>query len=205
MFEKEEWICLSINQNAVKDGDLVKIIKEEINNIFEGDIIDTVIMCDKLSKEIFEMNCENYVFVKVKNYFQHIRQLKDSNIIFGVLDSYDNPTPIDESEVFKFKDSLKSKTNEEDLKEGDLVQIKEGYLKGLFGVVLEKQTSTGKYKVVFKFHTHLRTEVMFRKNLVYLLNVLDFEFVKNRYASYMRVENENKLCGRKPNKHKQKK
>ncbi len=204
MPEKEQWICLSINQNAIKEGDLVKIIREDIENVFGDDLLDTVILCDRLSKEIFEMNVENYVFVKVKNYFPHVKKMKDSNIIFGVLDSYDNPTPIDESEVFKFKDSLKSKSNEEELKVFDAVQVKEGYLKGLTGIVTEKPSvATGKYKVVFKFHTNLRTEGMYRKNLVYLFNILDFEFIKSRYSTYMRTEknNEDKLCRGKPNKH----
>lgn len=199
------WVCLSINQNFVKD-DLVQTIKSEMDLIFGPDILDMEIMCDKLSKEHFEMNVENYLFVKVQNYFEHVRALKESNVIFGVLDSYDTPCWITEAEVYKFRDSLKNKLNEEALQEGNLVQVKEGYLKGLKGVVLEHSRGE-RYKVFFKFHTYSKTETMWRKNLVYVSNIFDIDFLKSRYQQWLRnpKTNENILCRKKLRKHKRQK
>lgn len=204
--ENPMWVCLSINQNAIREGDLLQLLKKEMLSIFKEDMCEMVILCDKLSKEIFEMNVENYLFVKVKNYFNYVKALKDSNVIFGVLDSYDSPSFISESEVYKFRDSLKHKFNTDELKNGDVVQIKEGFLKNLKGVVIDKINET-KYKVMFKFHTHSMVETMYRKNLVYVSNIFDVDHIKERYTSYIREvkTNENKLRRTKSRKYKSKK
>lgn len=176
-----QWVCLSINQNAVREGDLMQIIKNEMQKIFGPDIHDMVVMCNQLSKELFEMNVENYLFVKVTNYFDHVRELKESAVVFGVLDSYDSPAYVEEKEVLKFRDSMKMKLNVEGLKHGDLVQIKEGYLKNLKGVIIEAPKGE-KYKVFFKFHTYSFVETMWRKNLIYVSHIFDIGNLKARYA-----------------------
>lgn len=189
------WVCLSLNQNAIREGDLLERIKREMQSIFKNDLHEMVVMCDKLSKEIFEMNVENYLFVKVANYFDHLKELKDNTLIFGVLDTYESPAYIPEEEVSKFRDSMKHKFNVDDLKLGDVVTIKEGYLKNLKGVVMHL-LKNGRYKVLFKFHTYSFVEIMYRKNLVYLSNIFDIEHIRQRYSLYVRnlQKNENHTC-----------
>ncbi len=201
-----QWVCLSINQNAIREGDLLQIIKDEMQKIFGPDLHDMVVMCDKLAKELFEMNVENYLFVKVSKYFDHVRELKDSMVVFGVLDSYDSPAFVEEAEVMKFRDSMKTKLNIESLQRGDVVQIKEGYLKNLKGVIVDNPKGE-KYKVFFKFHTYSFMETMWRKNLIYLSSIFDIDNLKTRYSAFLRkpCKYENILRRKKLRKSKRKK
>lgn len=165
------WVCISIDIQYLKGNKSVDAIKSELTNIFGKDLCDVVIIADKLSEENYEMQLENYLFVKVRNYFTYIDKLRDNDMVFGVLDSYENPSFLTDEEVHKFKNSMQVKfSSVEQLQEGDIVTVKEGYLKNLKGVII-KRLANNKCKVMFKLYTKSFTKTMFRSNLVLENNI----------------------------------
>lgn len=169
--DEPRWVCISIDIQYLKGNKSVDSIKSELTNIFDKDLCDVVIIADKLSEENYEMQLENYLFVKVKNYFAYIDKLRDNEMVFGVLDTYENPSFLTDEEVHKFKNSMQIKFNSvEQLQEGDIITVKEGYLKNLKGVII-KRLANNKCKVMFKLYTKSFAKTMFRSNLVLENNI----------------------------------
>lgn len=172
-----KWICISVDPQCSKGNGVRTTVEKELNNIFGKDLIDVVFVGSYLSNEYYEMQVENYIFVKCLNYYNHIEKLKQSSIIFGVLDSYDHPSYVGENEVYQFRATVKRKTTDSNitLSVGDKVEVREGYLKDLNGVVV-KIISSNKCKVFFKFYTRSFVEIIWRSNLIYSGSI--FEHIK---------------------------
>ena len=201
MENQSQWVCLSIDIQYLKGDNFVDLIKAELVNIFGKDLCDIVIIADKLSDECYEMQLENYLFVKVNNYHSYIDRLRDSEMIFGVLDSYETPSFLSDDEVYKFKNSMQVKFGHmEQLQEGDIVCVKEGYLKNLKGVVI-KALANNKFKVIFKLYTKSFIKTMWRNNLV-LENNISYVFRDHKKLLVKLLAPTSKLKKRKRNAYK---
>jgi transcription antitermination factor NusG len=165
-----QWICVNINYSYIDSSSIQREIQREVKRIFKSDILDVLIV-DANFGSSGAADSDNYVFVKCRDYRSHIVGLRESKIISGVLDDYENPHFIPELEVNGFKSSVdESKQNQ--LHTGDVVLILAGYLKDMYGVVLEA-TGPSKYDVMFKLYTRCFVRSLRKDNLVYKGNILD--------------------------------
>ncbi|MCK9615204.1 MAG: hypothetical protein M0R48_06845, partial [Candidatus Omnitrophica bacterium] len=57
-----------------------------------------------------------------------------------------------ESEVRKFTKSIEKNGSDAKFKKGDVINVREGYLKNLYGLVVGKNREGSKIKVLFKFY-----------------------------------------------------
>jgi transcription antitermination factor NusG len=76
--------------------------------------------------------------------------LERSAAVVSVVPSFDAPHEFSEAEIRAFAGSTVKK-KPDDFRKGDMVLVKEGYLRNLYGVV-EAQTSPRRCKVAFSFH-----------------------------------------------------
>jgi hypothetical protein len=166
------WLCLAIDIQFIRMKGMLPLLQSEVHRIFGDDFLDMVVIGEKLCEDHFEMLAENYIFVKCANYDEHIDELKRSKIVIGVLDNYDRPNFISEEEILTFQKRIERDKKYGVLYVGDVVKVREGYLKNLKGVVV-KVINDNYYDVMFKLHTRTFSEEMTRKNLEFEKNIFD--------------------------------
>ena len=164
----DHWYCFLIDGHKTRGiSDLEVVIKKEVANIFGDDLVDVCIIGERVTAENFEVRSESYFFVKCKNYTDHVSRVKKSSIISFVLPSIDNPTEVPDNEVDSFIKTVSDKHSDaSELNFGDTVLVKEGYLEGLYGIVLRRKKSE-QYEVYFSFYTREFSDVLMRSNLVW--------------------------------------
>lgn len=157
------WICVIVRSNY-KNGD-VPAYEHDIRAIFGADFIDlkTAFAKDKVSDDY-------YSFIRCQNYEAHSAMLGRCGAIEKVVPSLNAPTYLSTREVDEFLGSVK-KTGEEtaSFSVGDVVLVKAGFLKNLYGVVVAEKR--GKFKVFFKFYTRSFSETLSRPRLEYVAEV----------------------------------
>jgi hypothetical protein len=126
----------------------VKAISRELKIIFGDDLIGQKIACnDQMSA-----SGEYFIFVHCRNYWNHIEAINKCHFITSVIPSRDSPYHFSTKEVNDFVSSAGHKESKESaFKNGDVVLVKDGYLKGLYGIVI-KELSCKKLKVFFSFY-----------------------------------------------------
>jgi len=164
------WICAHVDSKLMKRGNAPKLIRADLEKIFGQDLHGIVVVGGNLTPDYFESGIEDYVFVKCSNYFDHIAGLRRSKTITGVLEDFDHPNFCDEAEIEKFARSVGP--IERDFQYGDVVLVREGYLKGLRGVVV-RLARRGFFQVFFRLYTRSFMEVLNASNLVFELNIVD--------------------------------
>ena len=130
-------------------------------NIFGNDLVDVVVV----NTEQEDIDLESiYTFVKCRNYINYIDKLIDSRMIFDVLGGYKNPDVVSDTEIADFTSSVECLKDKE-LKYGDVVLIKNGYLKNIYGVITK--LAKKRYEVLFKLYTRCFIKKMNRENLIH--------------------------------------
>jgi transcription antitermination factor NusG len=143
---QKEWIGLMVN-GTFHHGDR-KAALDQIKAALEGDLIEKKVVC---SEHMATSTGEYYVFVRCHDYQSHIDSLKRNAAVVSVVPSFENPHLFTEKEVDTFAGSVSTSEKPEELREGDMVLVKDGYLKNLYGVVDGEPTGK-KCRVVFSFH-----------------------------------------------------
>lgn len=166
MDKSKQWLGLMVD-GLFHSGDR-KIIAREISSVFGKDLIETRYVC---SEDMAESTGEYYLFVRCNNYPEHQERLVTSKAIKAVVPSVDSPYWFNNDEVNEFAGSAAKAREPGELYKGDMVQVTEGYLKNLYGVVGGK-VSSDKYRVVFNFHLRRFSEILQVTNLVFITNVL---------------------------------
>jgi len=166
----KQWVCIRIDSKIMRRGDAPGAVRAEMKKIFGDNLLDVVIVGDTLSPDFFESTSENYIFVKCLNYFENTDKLRQSKMVVAVLDNYDHPNFCDEGEVKKFAQHVG--TDDRDYRYGDLICVREGYLKGLRGVVIRSAKSG--YFVFFRLYTRSFMEELSSSNLIFEKNIRDF-------------------------------
>ena len=137
------WLCIRVNM-SYHHGDR-NAITSAINKIFGNDLKEMQFVCD----EVMWQSGEYFCFVRCDNYAAHIQMLKDHALFFGVIPSCDKPSWLSTDDVNKFIASVQKSTSHEKFTRGDIVSVREGYLKDLYGLIIGKHRK--KYKISFHF------------------------------------------------------
>lgn len=157
-----QWICVDINLQQTKYIGLQEKISREAERVFGSDFLDLVVVGEDTGQEFSHTLC---VFLKCRDYFSHLTELKQSPIIANVVQSFDHPHFIPSEEIARFKNSVDDFFFQE-LHFCDVVVIRTGYLQGLKGIVIG-QITNGKYKVFFRFYTRCFIESFSRNDLIF--------------------------------------
>lgn len=175
------WVCLNISAQQAKKAASLEEIEKELRKAFEGDFLDWVVVGDWFSDDSVDLSFDTYALVKCEDYFQHIKSVQGCRYIAGVLNSYHNPSFSTEEEVARFRRKIQAKETRY-FRRGDMVEIREGYLKNLYGIVLARYSQMS-YWVLFKFHTRCFIRVISAKNMGFkknLFNGLKFPVTASR-------------------------
>lgn len=160
-----EWYCALLNNKALRG---VKDVRKHVNlsfkSIFGKDLCDVCVPGEQLTDKLFELESENYVFFCCKNYTKHCVNVKKHSLIRLVLPETNHPEAIDKEEIESFTSSI-MEVHSSEVNLGDEVKVREGYLKNLYGVVLE-ELEGDRYRVAFYLHTRIVEEEMRKNNLV---------------------------------------
>lgn len=156
------WICLMVSKSLdYKDS---KAIEKELSLMFGEDLIDYKVGCN----DDLTQSGEYYLFVRCYNYWSHSEAVLKNHFVTSVVPSHDNPHNFSPKEITSFLSSIGHKEQQNSqLENGDVVLIKNGYLKGLYGIVT-KMLSAKKYRIFFSFYVR-----QFSENF----SVTDIEFI----------------------------
>lgn len=156
----DKWVCIRVSL-AYHRGDR-NAVTSTIERIFGKDMEEVRFVCD----EIMWQSGEYYCFVKCSNYDAHIQTLKDNSLFFGVVPSCERPDWLTEDDVNQFIVSVQDAGKKADFIRGDIVNVKEGYLKNLCGLVVGRHKK--KYKVSFHFCIRRFVEYLMPDSLQYM-------------------------------------
>jgi transcription antitermination factor NusG len=161
-----KWLCVTMKA-SFQHGDR-KAALRELEAVFGGDLEEVRSVCNE---SMAGSTDEYYVFVRCKEYQSHVEALSRTSAVVGVVPSYDNPHHFSTKEVEEFAGSVERKDKVRAFERGDMVVVKEGHLKGLYGVVCGK-ASKRQLKVAFSFYLGMFMETLSVTRLEYVANVL---------------------------------
>lgn len=141
----DAWICLMVSA-AFKQGEKGAVGKE-VASIFGDDLLGVrTVSNDTMTGSTGEY----YVFVRCSDWDSHVERVEKSSAVVSVVPSYRNPHYFTEKEIEAFGGSTVEKKPGA-FRRGDMVFVKEGYLRNLYGVV-EKTIGEKRCRVAFSFH-----------------------------------------------------
>ena len=160
------WLCLMVN-GAFRQGDR-RAAEKELCSVFGEDAEEMRAVC---SDDMKSSTGEYYVFVRCRNYEKHADRISRSSAVVSVVPSAGNPHWFSDDELREFEGSVAAprKVAPREMDKGDMVLVKDGYLKNLYGVVRGK-AGPRRYKVCFSLHVRKFSEI---------LNVTVLDFVAN--------------------------
>jgi len=157
------WICCAIEPKYLRSKASYDRLKEGLQRVFCGDYLDFATAGKEVGEEHYRSFTEHYVFVKVKDYHKYIGRIKRFKQVSFVLNSYDTPDFVPDSEVYKFinqhREDVKGR-----LRFGELVTVLRGKHSKLTGVAW-KYVGQNKYRVFFRFYTKSFFLIIDRANL----------------------------------------
>lgn len=162
---ENSWICLMIHPSYHRKGR--GVLESELSRIFGEDLLDLRVVMDE--DEDPELD-EFYAFIRCKKYFPYVSKLINSTAVRKALPSIESPSFLGEDEVSAFIQSSEGEPDGRILNIGDIVEIKDGYLSGLNGVISDR-ISFDHYEVTLKFHTRKFSEVMEIGSLIFVDSV----------------------------------
>lgn len=165
------WICLMVSRTLPHDN--TKDIVRELTLIFGKDLLGHKVVCtDQMSD-----SGEYYLFTHCGNYWDHKEALSRCHFITGVIPNRDAPHHFSDKEIAEFLSSA-GKTDKATvgLDNGDVVLVKEGYLKGLYGIITKEINSGKKFKVFFSFYVRQFSETLRVTSLEFIGKVSGYEF-----------------------------
>lgn len=148
----DKWVCIVVS-TAYHRGDR-NAITSAIERIFGKDLKEVLFVCD----EVMWQSGEYYCFVLCSDYGSHIHTLKENMLFFQVVPNCDKPDFLTREDVDKFTTSVQDKNKRTEFMKGDVVVVKEGFLKNLHGLVIGKHRK--KYRVSFHFYTRKFVELL---------------------------------------------
>lgn len=141
----DAWVCLMVNV-AFKHGEK-GAVEREVASVFGDDLFGVRTVCNDTMKS---STGEYYMFVKCSDWESHVERVERSSAVASVVPSYRNPHMFSKEEIDAFEGSTVEKKPGV-FKRGDMVLVKEGYLKNLYGVVVST-LGEKRCKVAFSFH-----------------------------------------------------
>lgn len=138
------WLCITIGisfHHGNKES-----ATDKIKDIFGEDLKRAIFV----HNDIMWRTGEYFCFVLCANYDSHLSELRKNSAFFHVIPSIDKPGWLTLDEVRKFVSSMKSEGTRKILRKGDIVLVKSGRLKNLYGLVV-RSDKKNKYKVAFRF------------------------------------------------------
>lgn len=167
-----QWLCMNANLNIVRQyGDFTPV-ERKLREIFGADFHDILVLNGGQLSASRLVLPEDYIFVNCSNYSCYKDDLKHCREIITVLESYDNPISIDESEIVKFKSATEDFIRGRGLEAGDVVIVESGHFQNLKGIVLGAYCP-GHYSVLFKLFTRTITRVLAAEHLRYEQSIFD--------------------------------
>jgi hypothetical protein len=165
------WIGLMVSRTLSHDNS--KDITRELTLIFGKDLLGYKVVCtDQMSE-----SGEYYIFVRCADYDEHVEALSRCHFITGVIPSKNAPYQFTTKEVAEFLSSAGHKDNpNKGLNKGDVVLVKDGYLKGLYGIITKETQANKKYKVFFGFYVRQFSEILRVTSLEFIGKVSGHEF-----------------------------
>lgn len=164
------WIGLMVGRMILHKDE--KAISNELAIIFGDDLCEWKVVCN----DQMEATGEYYLFVKCVDYWKHIPAINKSHYVKSIIPSMDNPHRFSDKEI---NDFLASAGKKEETKASfancDVVIVKDGYLKGLYGIVV-KSLPCKKFKVFFSFYVRQFYEVIGISSLEFIGKVSCGEF-----------------------------
>jgi hypothetical protein len=138
-----EWLCIQVSLSYCR-GDKDSVVST-VRKMFGDDLKDIRLVCD----DIMWLSGEYYCFVKCSNYHSHVSSLKQNPLFLGVVPNCNNPEWLSDVEVEEFAKSVITEKESHVYRRGDVVVVRDGYLKGLTGLVI------GRYRKHFRISFHL--------------------------------------------------
>ena len=168
--ENKVWICLMVSRTLPHDDD--KALSRELKLIFGDDLLSYKVVCN----EQMASSGEYFLFVHCSRYQEHKENLNACHFITSVVPTRESPHNFSLKEIAEFFSSAGKKEETGDcLNNGDVVLVKSGYLKGLYGIVT-KTLAHKKVKVFFSFYVRQFVETFGIPSLEYIGRVSGYEF-----------------------------
>ena len=168
--EKPVWICLMVSRTLIHDDD--KAISRELSLIFGRDFLGYKVVCN----DDMVSSGEYYMFVHCDNYWDYAEAIGACHFITGVVPSRESPHHFSPKEIREFLLSAGSKAKKSScVHSGDVVLIKRGYLRGLYGIIT-KELPNKKCKVFFSFYVRQFSESIPMASLEFIGKVSGYEF-----------------------------
>jgi len=161
------WFCLVIGATSCH-GNTDKVVSEIAATIQNN--ASSILVVN--SSDIMNTG-EYFIFIDGKNAMKKKEELLRLSCVSRIISTGETPYAFSDSEVDSFRSSIIKKDNSVSFKRGDVVFVKEGRFKNLFGLVLGKKDDD--IKVLFKFHVRNFIEEMEPKVLRKDKNVFDFQ------------------------------
>jgi hypothetical protein len=158
------WLCISVGVSLYHGNR--DAVERKLRDIFGKDLREVRFVCN----DVMWSSGEYFIFVLCSNYESHISSLKRESAYLKVVPSVDRPSWISPEEVNKFTRSVKAEDSSV-LGKGDIVRVKNGHLKNLFGIVLKK-SPRNRYSTLFRLCTRKILASLHENNLQKVGNIL---------------------------------
>lgn len=146
----EKWICLDIANRYCRKTFFTELC-QKIELLFDG--AKVLVIGDHLDENHLENYFFSYVFVQCNDIAPFRKRIFQSRYINSVLYSLENPTYISTEDIQVMIDEWNKKKKKEKnmLQYGDIVQVRSGTFKDLYGIVVDRVDSDN-FKILFKFY-----------------------------------------------------
>lgn len=165
MIANNHWYCVVISSTAYYGK--TDLVIEELKSVLFPSAAEILVVNDP---EIMKTG-EYFVFVSSKNFLKKKEDICKLSCVIRIQSSGDSPYRFSDKEVSGFVKSIEKKDEVASFKRGDVVVVKNGYLKNLFGIV--SHNTKGKVRVMFRFHVRDFYEEFEPKDLKYDKSIFD--------------------------------
>lgn len=164
------WIGLTVSRTLNYQDK--KSVDRELSLVFGKDLLGYKVVCN----DQMLASGEYYIFVHCGDFWKHVEALNKCHFITGVIPSKESPHHFSSKEISEFVSSTGQKDQPSNqFVNGDVVLIKSGYLKGLYGIVI-KELNRKKCKVFFSFYVKQFFEDFKVTDLEFIGKVTGYEF-----------------------------
>lgn len=143
----ESWFCLQINASSHYGKS--NVVVEELEKILSGKQKPKFIVIE--DPEI-KKSGEYMVFLSSNNFLQKKEEILRFSAVLRCVENGGKPYSFSDLEVKRFVKSIEKTGSEAKFSKGDVVLVREGYLKNLHGLVCGKNRDGSKIRVKFRFY-----------------------------------------------------
>lgn len=163
---ENKWYCVVVNATA-HYGKTEAVINELKSVLYPASTQLMVVNNIDLVK-----TGEYFIFVSCKSFLKKKEDILKLACVLRVVTSGNDAYAFSEKELGSFVKSIEKKEKEVKFKKGDVVIIKDGYLKNLFALVCGRKGA--EIRVMLKFHVRSFRVNLAPKMLKYEKNIFDF-------------------------------